>query len=64
MAVKTITSWSAHARTTRPGNRSGSMRSGSMQIGVSLGFLGYDDLFKGLTHIVYGESDHTVILNS
>ena len=48
MSVKTLDSWSAHALSTRPGNLSGLVNA---------------DLFKGLTHIGYGERDHTVIQN-
>ena len=49
MSVETLASWSAHARATRPGNLSGLVNI---------------DLFKGLTHIGYGERDHTVVRNS
>ena len=48
MTVKTPASWSAHARSTHPGNPSGP---------AAL----YVDLFKGLTHVGYGERDHTVV---
>ena len=51
MSVKTLASWSAHARSTRPANPSGLVNVG---------------LFKGLTHIGYGDRDrdHTVVRNS
>uniref|UniRef100_A0A674CL10 DNA excision repair protein ERCC-6 n=1 Tax=Salmo trutta TaxID=8032 RepID=A0A674CL10_SALTR len=45
MSVKTLASWSAHARSTHPGNPSGPVNV---------------DLFKGLTHVGYGERDQTV----
>jgi hypothetical protein len=46
---KTLASWSAHALSMRPGN---------------LFDLVNINLFKGLTHIGYGERDHTVVQNS
>ena len=49
MSVKTVSSWSAHARSARPGNPSGV--NGLVNV----------DLFKGLTHIGCGERDHTVV---
>ena len=44
MSVKTLASWSAHARSPRPGKPAGLVNV---------------DLFKGLTHIGCGEHDHT-----
>jgi hypothetical protein len=52
MSVKTLASWSAHSRSTRPGNPSGPC--GLVNV----------DLFKGFTHIGCGERDHTVFRNS
>ena len=48
MSVKTLASWSEHARSTRPGNPSGLVNV---------------DLFNGLTHVGYRELDHTVVRN-
>ena len=51
MSVKTLASWSAHAWSTRPGRPSGPATECL-------------SCFKGLTHIDYGERDHTVVQNS
>jgi hypothetical protein len=48
MSVKTLVSWSAHARITHPGNLS--LPCSLVNVGLS----------KGLSHIGYREFDHTV----
>ena len=54
LSVKTPDSWSAHARSTSPGNQSGPAALCMLTL----------CMLKILTHVGYGERDHTVAWNS